>query len=138
VVDEVAEAVVANGDNCFHIWRGDEIVMTIRTWEGGLWYYDTSTQVALSLFTTKKDNMKNYTPRGVRQAELARRLQDIVMRPPSKKLKNILARELSGIAPWKAAMCDLRTTSMGGTLEQSMENGPSRGEAASCSFQNRS
>jgi hypothetical protein len=39
-----------------------------------------------------KENKKNYTPRGVKQAEAARRLQDIVMRPPSKKLQNILAR----------------------------------------------
>jgi hypothetical protein len=39
-----------------------------------------------------EDNKKRYTTKGVKQAEAARRLQDIVMRPPSKKLQNILAR----------------------------------------------
>jgi hypothetical protein len=81
----------SNGDNCFHIWKDDKIIMTFRLWEGGLWYHDTSTQAVFSFLTTVKDNMKNYTPRGVKQAELARRLQDIVMRSPSRKLKHILA-----------------------------------------------
>jgi hypothetical protein len=49
-------------------------------------------QNAFSLLTTVKENQRKYPPRGVKQAEAARRLQDIIMRPPSKKLKHILHR----------------------------------------------
>jgi hypothetical protein len=66
--------------------------MTFRPWEGGPWYYDTSEQIAFSFPTTVEDNKKKYTSRGVKQAEAALRFQDIAMRPPSKKLQNMLAR----------------------------------------------
>jgi hypothetical protein len=66
--------------------------MTFQPWEGGLWYYDTSEQVALSFLTTVEDSKKKYTTRAVKQAEAARRLQDIAIRPPSKKLQDIFIR----------------------------------------------
>ena len=68
--------------------------MTFRPWGGGLWYYDTKAQTAFSFVITVEDSKKKYTPKGVKQAEVARRLQDIVMRPPSKKLQSILAKGL--------------------------------------------
>jgi hypothetical protein len=95
----------SSGDNCFHVWKNDVSILTFKPSEGGLWYYDASVnkafsmlttledkQEAFSLLTTVKESQKKYTLRGVRQAEVARRLQEIVMRPPSKKLQHILAR----------------------------------------------
>jgi hypothetical protein len=80
----------SSGDNCFHVSQDDNLVMTFRPWEGGLWYYDTGRETPLSFLTAVEDNKRKHTPRGVKQAEAARRLQDIVMRPPSKKLRSIL------------------------------------------------
>ena len=71
-------------------------LMTFKPWIDGLWYYDTSGtgsgESKFSLVTTVEGRKRNYTPRGVKQAESARRAQDIMMRPPSKKLQKILSR----------------------------------------------
>jgi hypothetical protein len=49
------------GDNCFHVWKDDAIVMTLMPWEGGLWFYDTVRQAAFSFISTVKAN-KIITP----------------------------------------------------------------------------
>jgi hypothetical protein len=54
----------SSGNNCFHVNQDDNLVMTFRPWEGGLWYYDTGRETPLSFLTTVEDNKRKYTPRG--------------------------------------------------------------------------
>jgi hypothetical protein len=106
----------SSGGNRFHVWKDDKAVMTFQPWEGGLNY--TSEQISFSFLTTVEDNKKKYTPKGVKQAEAARRLQDIVMRPPSKKLQNVLARGFIRNCPMESRHVQFADDIYGRTLAQ--------------------
>lgn len=77
-----------------HLAKGRAICF--RSNGRGLYYYDTNegNNRMFSLLNTVQDRKQRYSQRGVQQAELARRVQNIIMRPPARKFMELVSNNL--------------------------------------------
>lgn len=85
-------------DDAFYLHKNDRETLRFAPNGQGLYYLDLSnTQGSCSTFslvTTVQDQQSQYTNRGIQQAQLAQRAQNIMMRPPTRKFIDIVSKNL--------------------------------------------
>ncbi|MCE2996668.1 MAG: hypothetical protein LW863_13795 [Flammeovirgaceae bacterium] len=76
----------------FRVYLGDNHVLEFKPYYNGLYYTDTGAQGTdtFVLLNTVQDNMTRHTPRGIKQAQLARRVHGIIMRPNTRKFTELI------------------------------------------------
>jgi hypothetical protein len=77
--------------------------------ENGLYYLksETETLQAFSLLSTVQANMAQHSTRGTQQAKQARRVQDIIMRPGTRRYKEIVAKSYMRNCPIQIKHIDM-------------------------------
>jgi len=84
-------------DDAFHLHRGDGSTALFTASAKGLYHLDTTSNDAFHpgcLLTTTRDKKDEYDNRGYRQAEAARKVQNILMRPSTRDYMNIVTKGL--------------------------------------------
>ena len=82
-------------DDAFHLHRKDGTTVLFTPSEKGLYRLNTDNEESVftaSLLVTTKDKKSSYDTRGYRQAEMARKVQNIIMRPSSREYMDIVTK----------------------------------------------
>jgi hypothetical protein len=76
----------------FLVRLGKRRVLRFTPNDTGLYHYHCASARGFSFLTTVTDKKAEYTRRGVQQAALARRVQNIIMRPPVRRYMDIVSK----------------------------------------------
>ena len=81
-------------NNCLYVHVGHGIKIPFQQSTSGLYYYEMTqdTKNGFSFLTTVTEKKAAYTQRGIQQAQLARRVQDIIMHPSSRRYMDIVSK----------------------------------------------
>ena len=84
----------SDGGNKFIVNKSDGTVRVFKESDRGLYYLDTSENVAVTMVNTVAQNKENYTNRAYGRAVLARNIQKLIGRPTSAEFVKIVGLNL--------------------------------------------